>query len=52
MHKRNPAVKALFISGYPQDFLLRKGLDSLDVTIIQKPVSPQDVLSAIVKTIG
>lgn len=42
-----PGIKALFISGYSDDILRKKGLLEERLTLIMKPVSPTDLISKV-----
>ena len=39
-----PAVKALFLSGYPADIMYKKGLLKKDMNFIQKPITMNELL--------
>ncbi|MBF0329623.1 MAG: PAS domain-containing protein [Nitrospirae bacterium] len=44
MKKTNPHIKALFISGYPREYLSQKGFAEDDATILMKPINPDNML--------
>jgi len=46
----DPAMQVLFISGYPADLLRAKGFADGE-QLIQKPVSPMDLLRAVRRTL-
>jgi len=41
----DPGVRAIFVSGYPEDVLSKKQLDSIDY--ISKPIMPEEILAKI-----
>jgi signal transduction histidine kinase/CheY-like chemotaxis protein len=43
IQKTNPEMKALFMSGYTADILQRRGILEEGLTLINKPVSPDDL---------
>jgi len=45
--KLRPDIKALFISGYPEETIRRKMIIDDEVPLIQKPVKPAELLSKI-----
>jgi CheY-like chemotaxis protein len=47
MVRIKPSVKALFVSGYPADFLHEKGVRLENVRLIMKPVIPQELAANI-----
>lgn len=47
MVRIKPSVKALFVSGYPADFLHEKGVSLENVRLIMKPVIPQELAASI-----
>ena len=40
----NPAVKALFVSAYPEDIISKQGLLEPGINFLQKPLSPSVLL--------
>ena len=42
--KIRPEIKAIFLSGYTTDIIDRKGVLEQGINLIQKPVSPNDLL--------
>jgi len=40
LRPRRPAIRALFMSGYTDDAVVRHGLMEADVAFIQKPYTP------------
>lgn len=46
-----PAVKVLFISGYAEDELLRRGIETHAVAFLAKPFQPADLLRAVRQTL-
>ena len=44
IHKTNPDIKTLFMSGYTKDVVLDKGIEEKDFHFISKPLSPNDLL--------
>lgn len=41
----NPGIKTIFMSGYTEDMIYRKGILEKGLTFISKPVSPDDILT-------
>lgn len=52
MKKINPKVKALFISGYPSDYLSRKGFTEVEATLLMKPIHPDVLLMKVRETLS
>jgi PAS domain S-box-containing protein len=44
LQRVRPGIKALFTSGYTSDSIRKKGILTLDLDIIQKPISPREFL--------
>ena len=42
-----PGTKVIFISGYSNEILQARGISSADVSLVQKPVSPRELLGTI-----
>ena len=42
-----PSLKVLFMSGYPRAAVVHQGRVDVDVQLVQKPVSPQDLATRI-----
>lgn len=42
--KLSPGIKTIFVSGYPDDLIKRKGILEEDTTLIIKPVLPNELL--------
>jgi CheY-like chemotaxis protein len=42
-----PAMRALFMSGYSSDFILRKGIRNQAVDFVPKPISPNELLQKV-----
>jgi len=42
-----PGIKALFMSGYSDDIIHKKGILEKRLTLIMKPVSPTDLIRKI-----
>jgi signal transduction histidine kinase/ActR/RegA family two-component response regulator len=49
---QRPNLKVVFMSGYTDDSVLKHGIASSEVTFIQKPFSPQALLSRVQETLG
>jgi two-component system NtrC family sensor kinase len=47
IRKTTPNAKAIFISGYTADIILKKGVDKERLNFVSKPFSPQDILKKI-----
>ena len=47
--RMRPDMKILFLSGYSADVVRKKGIIENDLTLIQKPISPTDLLAAVRK---
>ena len=45
--KMDPKIKALFMSGYAEEVLYRKGLTEKGLNLLSKPVSPNNILKSI-----
>lgn len=52
IRKINPAVKAIFMSGYPKDIIHHKGIFGEGVEILMKPFTPEEVFDKIRKLIA
>lgn len=52
MQRIRPGIKALFISGYPADFLDKKGLLEGSFSLLMKPVMPQALAEKIKSILG
>jgi CheY-like chemotaxis protein len=51
MRKLNPSVKAIFISGYTSDILLKKGLIEPDLELVTKPLHIKQLLLKVRKVL-
>ncbi|BDV43529.1 histidine kinase [Geotalea uraniireducens] len=51
MKKLRPAVKALFISGYTQDIISKKGVLKEGIKFISKPIKPDELLAKVQETL-
>jgi two-component system cell cycle sensor histidine kinase/response regulator CckA len=49
LHKKAPAVKVLFMSGYMDDAVVRSGVFQRDVEFLQKPFSPTELVRRVRK---
>lgn len=49
--KMKPEVKTLLLSGYPADFLDKKGLPKDELTLLLKPISPRKLLKLVRETL-
>ncbi len=45
--KLKPGIKTLFVSGYSEDILMRRGVNEEKVVIVYKPVTPYDLLTKV-----
>jgi len=45
--KMDPKIKALFMSGYAEEVLYRKGITEKGLDLLSKPVSPNNILKSI-----
>jgi len=48
----HPDVKALFMSGYTADIISRKGLVDLGFNLMQKPITPMELLAQVRKALN
>jgi two-component system, cell cycle sensor histidine kinase and response regulator CckA len=44
---KRPNLKVLFISGYTNDEVVRRGVTGRDSAFIQKPFTPQDLMKKV-----
>jgi DNA-binding response OmpR family regulator len=44
IRRMRPSIKILFTSGYPDDFIMAKGLHTENIDFIAKPLLPYDLL--------
>jgi len=44
LQRIRPEIKALFTSGYTSDSIRKKGILTLDLDIVQKPIAPKEFL--------
>jgi len=51
IHRRRPDTKVLYVSGYTDDMLVRRGVLSEKVDFLAKPYKPQALVQAIRKTL-
>ncbi len=49
--KVQPGIQALFTSGYPKEIVEQKKLSGEDITLISKPISPNEILTKIRETL-
>lgn len=47
LREKNKHVKVIYISGYPDDVIMEKGVDKKEVTSLQKPFTLESVSQAI-----
>ncbi|MBA3670646.1 MAG: PAS domain-containing protein [Gemmatimonadaceae bacterium] len=47
LQQRRPGLKALFVSGYTEDEVFRRGIESLKVPFLQKPYEPDALARAV-----
>ena len=52
MAERRPETKVLYVSGYTNDEVLRRGITSLGPTFVQKPFSPEDLRARVQTILG
>ena len=52
LHARWPEIKVLFMSGYPNEVILRHGLMNGEVNYLQKPFTPSEQAAKVREVMG
>jgi PAS domain S-box-containing protein len=52
LRARWPAIKVLFMSGYPNDVILRHGLMDSDINYLEKPFTPVELAARVREVMG
>ena len=50
--ERHPATRAIYLSGYSAESLVREGVIESRARLVQKPVAPMELLSAVRRALG
>jgi len=50
--ERHPATRAIFLSGYSAESLVGEGVIESRARLVQKPVAPMELLSAVRRALG
>ncbi len=47
----HPKIKIIFMSGYPDDFIVHQGMHSKDISYLRKPFTPECLLQAVTESL-